>query len=429
MYYRITNCLQVTFGLTLGLCFLLLTTPGAAAEKSKDTSTRKKSSKTRYSVTLAAKLDPETATATLSLKIKQSRALLRELSLSAPKGQFRNFASEDADVTHNDDRVTWQVPKKGGTLTWTAALNIPRGNSWDARITDQWALLRFEDLLPRLRTTKLKGSTNTFRLLLDLPEGWTAETRYGRYTGESLRVKSSPQSFRRPTGWLVAGSLGVRRDKISKRDITVAAPKGSGFPRVPILAMLNWTLPELVKVFPNTPERVLIVSGDRSMWRGALSGPDSLYLHPDRPLISENGTSTLLHEIVHLATRWFAAPGDDWIVEGLAEYYSLEILRRSGGLSMGRYEGALEGLADWSKENKGGLTDPSKGPDTAYAVGMFAEIADEIGHDNLDAVVDHLTDKEGAQEVSRAMLAACIEDVTGKPSIVLKNALKTVKSN
>jgi len=104
MYYRITNCLQATFGLTLGLCLLLLATPGVAAEKSKDSSTRKKAPKTRYSVTLAAKLDPETATATLSLKIKQSRALLRELSLSAPKDQFSNFASEDADVTHNAGR-------------------------------------------------------------------------------------------------------------------------------------------------------------------------------------------------------------------------------------------------------------------------------------------------------------------------------------
>jgi hypothetical protein len=63
------------------------------------------------------------------------------------------------------------------------------------------------------------------------------------------------------------------------------------------------------------------------MWRGGLPGPASLYLHADRPLISGNSTSTLLHELVHVAQSYRAAKDEDWIVEGIAEYDTLERLR------------------------------------------------------------------------------------------------------
>ena len=59
------------------------------------------------------------------------------------------------------------------------------------------------------------------------------------------------------------------------------------------------------------------------MWRGGLSAPQSLFVHSDRPLISENATSTLLHEVMHLALGIRAAEQFDWIVEGLASYFAL----------------------------------------------------------------------------------------------------------
>ena len=37
-----------------------------------------------------------------------------------------------------------------------------------------------------------------------------------------------------------------------------------------ILAFLRWTLPALVDVFPNFPQRLLIVSAAKDMWRGGL---------------------------------------------------------------------------------------------------------------------------------------------------------------
>ena len=102
---------------------------------------------------------------------------------------------------------------------------------------------------------------------------------------------------------------------------------------------------------PQLPPRLLIVSAGDPMWRGGLSGPSSMFLHSDRPLISENRTSTLLHELVHIALGIRGDEESDWIVEGLAELYSLETLRRSGGISEQRYKQALKHLSQWAKRS------------------------------------------------------------------------------
>jgi hypothetical protein len=76
----------------------------------------------------------------------------------------------------------------------------------------------------------------------------------------------------------------------------------------------------LRKVAP-LPERLIVVGAGDPMWRGGLSAPNSVYLHADLPLISADGTSPLLHEVVHVMLRARSGAGGDWIVEGLAELY------------------------------------------------------------------------------------------------------------
>jgi hypothetical protein len=201
--------------------------------------------------------------------------------------------------------------------------------------------------------------------------------------------------FPRPVGWAVAGEIGVRRDLIAERRVAVAAPVDEGFRRQDILAFLRWTLPALVDVFPDFSERLLIVGGGRDMWRGGLSAPASLYLHPDRPLISGNGTSTLVHELVHVAAAATEGERDDWLVEAIAEYYSLELLRRTGGISQRRFDGALEALEDWAARDGGQLANPSTGADTAFATLLLHELAgalEEKGQ-SLDVLVQDLLEQ------------------------------------
>ena len=137
-----------------------------------------------------------------------------------------------------------------------------------------------------------------------------------------------------------------------------------------------------------------------------------------------------------------AEPGDDWIVEGLAEYYSLEILRRSNGLSERRFNVSLEALKEWSKEEKAKLSDPSKGADTALATLLFHEIAQELREradkendkketsqkDPLDVAIAHLMEgRSGATKVSNDQLQKSITATSGSPSIVLANAIENTK--
>ena len=133
-----------------------------------------------------------------------------------------------------------------------------------------------------------------------------------------------------------------------------------------------------------------------------------------RPLISENATSTLLHELIHLAGAHSADEESDWIVEGLAEYYSLLILRRSGGISQSRFERSLERLAAWVAEDDGKLASPSKGADTAAAVLLLHELAQELqtAGQSIDAVAGALVERG----FTVASLKAICAELLGRPS-------------
>ena len=161
------------------------------------------------------------------------------------------------------------------------------------------------------------------------------------------------------------------------------------------------------------------------MWRGGLSGPNSLFLHADRPLISENRTSTLLHELVHVAMGIRGDEERDWIVEGLAEYYSLEILRRSGGIGRQRYEVALKRMTEWAKRSPNVFTDESSGASTARAVIALQAADIEIkqasdGRGNIDDVAAKLANRGG--EVSLALLQSVAREAAGKDVQALSRA-------
>jgi hypothetical protein len=198
------------------------------------------------------------------------------------------------------------------------------------------------------------------------------------FENDAFSVIRGDRRFAQPAGWIAIGNLGVRRERIAGVRVAVAAPVGQAVRRMDMLALANWVLPEMARLLPALPGRITIVSAGDPMWRGGLSAPQSMFIHADRPLISENGTSTLVHELLHVSFGLTAAEGYDWIVEGLAEYYTLEVLERSGTITMRRRERALESLADWARDANNLCGDPSTGATTALAVGVFARLDDEI---------------------------------------------------
>ncbi len=358
--------------------------------------------------------------ASVSLTVSQKDGALRELGFDANDPQFVDFKSATG-LTRDGDRYTWMVPDDGGTLSWSAPITHTRSSgTLDAQLGKRWALFRGEDVFAAMSSRVRKGAKSSARLHVDLPEDWSFVSALP-LAEQGYSVHDTPRNFDRPRGWMIAGQIGVRIDRIAGVRTSVAAGKGQDVRRQDMLALLNWTMPDLVRLMPQFPKEILIVSAEDPFWRGGLSGPASLYLHADRPLISENGTSTLVHEMFHVGFGRSGGKLDDWIIEGLAEYYSVELLRRSGTVTASRNAKTMRGLERWAKKSKKLRGARSSGARTARAVGLFAALDTEIrrasSEYSLDDVVRELSLGDGALDLEE--LQTQVRQLLGKSSKLL----------
>lgn len=403
---RLVALLFVGLALPLGGCSL----DSAEAEESE------RVYRLEYTVTL----DPEADGARVTLELEQPDDYLRELDMPLLGGRLSSVEG-DGEVSVDDGRVVWLPPEDGGRLRWFASIAHQRDDGeYDAYMAHDWALFRAEDIIPSADTRTLKGARSDTALVFRLPAGWSSVTPYFG-NDDRFEIDNPERRFDTPAGWIVLGDLGVRYSTVSGVRTKVAGPVGHDVRRMEMLAVLRWTLPELLRILPDFPERLTIVSAGDPMWRGALSAPRSLYLHADRPLISENGTSTLTHEVVHIGLSLTAERGADWIVEGLAEYYGLEMLRRSNTISQRRYELAREDLAEWGSETSDLCGGSSTGSRTARAVTVLARVDAEIrnatdGRASLDGVLEELAEMgEDDEDITVEHFRDLAADIAGEP--------------
>ena len=304
------------------------------------------------------------------------------------------------------------------------------GDGYDAWLGAEFGLFRAEDVVPRASSRTLKGAHSETTLRFRLPAGWSVVTQY-QDTG-TIRVDNPERRLDLPSGWIVMGDLGVRREQIAGMRVAVAGPVNHSIRRLDTLALLNWTLPELARIVPQLPPRLTIVSAGDPMWRGGLSAPKSLFLHAERPLISENGTSSLLHEIMHMALGFDSEDDHDWIVEGLAEFYSLQLLVRTGTISSSRHAAAEQSLADWARDATRLCGGHSTGPQTALAVGVFTRLDAEIRNSTSGAAtLDDLTRDLVArgERVNLQILTDSATEITGhKPDALHSGQLPGCRS-
>jgi hypothetical protein len=322
----------------------------------------------------------------------------------------------DGKVLVEGRTATWEPPRAGGSLRYDFRVDSLRNASaYDARISEQWAIFRGGDLFPSARVLAADGSYSRSTLRLRVPEGWSIAVPYERLTDGRFRVENEQRHFDRPTAWMALGRIGVLRERIAGSSVAVAGPFRQKLRRHDILALLRWTLPTLKSVLGALPERLLVAGAGDPMWRGGLSGPDSVFIHAERPLITPDGTSPLLHELFHSATGARSIVDGDWVTEGLAELYSVEMLVRSRTISRKRYEKTLARI-----EAKGAgaplLGHDSKGPSTARAVGVLRALDAELRarteqQKTLDDVVAELTRKRLA--VSTSTFQSTAEQVSG----------------
>jgi hypothetical protein len=376
------------------LLLLLLSIAWAGAPDAAGAQSLERRRPTAYLVRFEARIEPSSGLAHASIRLGTGALAVRFIELQIDPARHADFRG-DGKVTVTGAVARWEPPAAGGVLRYTFRLDHLRTESaYDARCAEDWAVFRGDDLFPPARVRATVGAVSRSTLRLRVPAGWKIAVPHERLADGTYQVDHPARGFDRPTGWYSLGRIGVLRERIAGSHVAVAGPVGQGVRRQDILALMRWTLPKLKAVLGELPDRILIVSAGDPMWRGGLSGPSSVFVHAARPLITPDLTSPILHELFHAVTRARAGADGDWVVEGLAEYYGLELLVRSRGVSKRRHQRALEAL---EREGRGATLagQHSSGHATSRAVTVLraldahirAETNDRMSLDPVVAVL------------------------------------------
>lgn len=354
-----------------------------------------------YELLYRAAISPDSEVARVEIRLLGER-LPRKLVLHLDPGRHLGVHS-DAGLTLDGDTATWAPQGPEASLHYEFVLSEQKASgSYDSLLTDEWAILRSDKLVPPITATVAKGLTANAEIQFELPPGWSSAAPYASTSANSnhYRIVDPGRRLPRPKGWLILGNITSRQDVIAGIDVRVAAPAGQGGRLQDTLAFLGWTIPDIKSVFPGFPERLLVVTAGNPMWRGGLSGTRSLFMHAERPLVSGNRTSSMIHELVHVATGIHGGKDADWIVEGLAEYYAANILWRSGALSDLRYQQTVAWKENWGRKADTLFVKRSSGPVTARAAVFMHRLHLALeeatdGAAGLDDVARELASKRG----------------------------------
>ncbi|WP_367256273.1 hypothetical protein [Pseudomonas sp. stari2] len=278
-------------------------------------------------------------------------------SLDFDLGDGSHYSDFKADgqwqlTTGKPARGVWHPTADKASLTYRVRISHGRkSGSFDTRMTPTWALMRGDELVPPAKLDQQDGIELVSRLQFELPDGWkSVETAWPRIGKNKFRIDNPSRLFDRPTGWMLAGHLGSRRTRLGETEVTVASPQGQGMRRMDVLTLLTFVWPQVQAVYPRHPGKLLIVGANDPMWRGSLAARESIYLNTRLPLVSESGSSSLVRELAQVFGLINDEQRSDWIKEGFAEYYAVELVRRAGGMSDERYQAYQVKLAKDSQK-------------------------------------------------------------------------------
>ena len=372
------------------------------------------------------RLLPSTSQAEVRLTLADGSAV-RSLDFDLGKaGAYSEFHA-DGQWQQQGERGVWRPAPGKTSLSYRVQLDQkPHGGAYESRITPHWAVFRGDQLVPPARLDQQDGTELVARLAFELPAGWkSVETAWPRIGKQKFRIDNVSRLFDRPTGWMLAGNLGSRRARLGETDVTVAAPQGQGMRRMDTLTLLTFVWPQVQAVFPRNPPKLLLVGVRDEMWRGVLTGRNSLFLHSNRPLIGDSGNSPLLRELVQVFAQINDRDGSDWIGESLTDYYANELLRRAGGVSDDRYQAwqaRLQKLGSKVTRLRGNQADPGQ---VARGVQLLQALDREIRL--------HTQNKRSLDDVARALMRVpsvnteefiqLSESVLGRQSEVLQSKL------
>ncbi|MGE1173497.1 hypothetical protein [Pseudomonas sp. BW7P1] len=300
------------------------------------------------------RLLPQSDQAQVSLTLAKGEAVR---SLDFDLGDGSRYSDFKADgqwqlTPGQHARGVWRPTADKASLTYRVRISHGRkSGSFDTRMTPTWALMRGDELVPPARLDQQDGIELVSRLQFELPDGWkSVETAWPRIGKNKFRIDNPSRLLDRPTGWMLAGHLGSRRTRLGETEVTVASPQGQGMRRMDVLTLLTFVWPQVQAVFPRHPGKLLIVGANDPMWRGSMAAHESIYLNTRLPMVSESGSSPLVRELAQVFARINDEQRSDWIKEGFAEYYAVELVRRAGGMSDERYQALQLKLAKDSQK-------------------------------------------------------------------------------
>lgn len=372
------------------------------------------------------RLLPSTSQAEVRLTLADGSAV-RSLDFDLGKADAYSEFHADGQWQQQGERGVWRPAPGKTSLSYRVQLDQkPHGGAYESRITPHWAVFRGDQLVPPARLDQQDGTELVARLAFELPAGWkSVETAWPRIGKQKFRIDNVSRLFDRPTGWMLAGNLGSRRARLGETDVTVAAPQGQGMRRMDTLTLLTFVWPQVQAVFPRNPPKLLLVGARDEMWRGVLTGRNSLFLHSNRPLIGDSGNSPLLRELVQVFAQINDRDGSDWIGESLTDYYANELLRRAGGVSDDRYQAwqaRRQKLGSKVTRLRGNQADPGQ---VARGVQLLQALDREIRL--------HTQNKRSLDDVARALMRVpsvnteefiqLSESVLGRQSEVLQSKL------
>jgi len=383
------------------LATLLLLALGAPASSAKETFS------IDYIVTIS-KTHPQIADVRWELSGVEE---VRYMRLHFPAGRLEGFAGTGTLRTIPGG-LEWIPGGPYAHLTYHAPIDHVRGQHerYDSYAAPNWIVTRARDLFPRITINcqpgKEEGVKSRARLIFRLPSGWHSAAGLPAVAPNVFRLNDPGKMLDRPHGWFALGEFAFDHQEIAGTMMQVARAPGSRLQPLELFHFLDGTFPALKKLLNAAPQTILMVSAPDPMWHGGISGDSSLFIHADRPLRTPDKTSPYLHELFHVLQPYKPAADADWIEEGLAEFYSLELQRRAGSIDAAAYTRALGyferyGLwnVDLTRQQDNAATNNSA-PLVMYALDQHIQHA-TAGKARLDDVVTRLAVHGGTVDTER----------------------------
>jgi hypothetical protein len=383
----------------LGLC--LYSTSGPASAASRPTFS------IDYIVTISQQ-QPEVARVRWELSGIDE---VRGLRLRFPADRLRRFQGT-GKLEPTADGLRWMPGGPYAHLSYLATIDHQRGEQrrYESYAASNWIVTRARELFPRIAIDcdpRENGEPKSrARLIFRLPPGWRSAAPLPALGPDTYQLSDPGKILDRPRGWFALGKFAFARQEVGDIMLQVARAPGSALQPEPLFEFLENTLPALKKLLVARTETVLVVSAPNPMWHGGISGNDSFFMHGDRPLRTPDKTSPYLHELFHVLQPYKAAADADWIEEGLAEFYSLELQRRAGLIDAAAYARALgyfKRFGSWDvdlTQQQDNAATNNSAPLVMYALDQHIQHA-TAGKRRLDDVVTRLAQQGGTVDTAR----------------------------